>query len=298
VTQGVAVVTGGASGFGWAIADQCAARGFDVAVLDIDGDRAAAQATALTAGRSIRALGLRVDVGVGVEVEDVAATVQQELGGVDLVFSNVGVQQIGALERFSDEAWAWMLDINVVGSARVARAFLPDLRRSAQRSAQGSSGRSSGRSSRRSSRSHLVFTASSSVLVPATHLAAYQATKFAVLGLAETLRLELAGDGIAVSVLFPSGMATRHLESSLLARPASVGGEIAPAEEIEAMLASNPGFSADVATPEEAARHVLDDVLAGQPYIITHGDLVAGLAERQEAMAAAARRAQQRWSGS
>jgi NAD(P)-dependent dehydrogenase (short-subunit alcohol dehydrogenase family) len=167
-----------------------------------------------------------------------------------------------------------MLDINVVGSARVARAFLPHLQRSAQ--------------------PHLVFTASSSVLVPATHLAAYQATKFAVLGLAETLRLELAGDGIAVSVLFPSGMTTRHLESSLLARPEAVAGEIAPAADIEAMLASNAGFATDVATPEDAARYVLDDVLAGEPYIITHGDLVAGLDDRQTAMLAAARRAQGR----
>jgi NAD(P)-dependent dehydrogenase (short-subunit alcohol dehydrogenase family) len=273
----VAVVTGGASGFGRALAAQCAARGFDVAVLDIDGERAVTCAQALAAGRGVRVLGLQVDVGAGGDVEGVAATVAGQLGGVDLVFSNVGVQQIGALERFSDEAWAWMLDINVVGSARVARAFLPHLRRS--------------------SRPHLVFTASSSVLVPATHLAAYQATKFAVLGMAETLRLELAGDGIAVSVLFPSGMTTRHLESSLLARPASVGGAIAPAGDIEAMLASNAGFAADVASPEEAARYVLDDVLAGEPYVVTHGDLVAGLSERQAALLGATRRAQERRSG-
>jgi NAD(P)-dependent dehydrogenase (short-subunit alcohol dehydrogenase family) len=274
VSQGVAVVTGGASGFGWAIAGQCARHGFDVVLLDIDADRAASQAKDLAERHGVRSLGLEVDVGRDEAVHGVAATIEQELGGADLVFSNVGVQQIGALEHFSDDAWTWMLDINVAGSARVARSFLPLLRRSPQ--------------------AHLVFTASSSVLVPATHLAAYQATKFAVLGLAETLRLEWAADGIAVSVLFPSGMMTRHLESSLLARPSAVAGEIAPAGAVEAMLASNAGLSADVATPEEAARHVVGDVLRGEPYIVTHGDLVAGLAARQKAMLAAAERARDR----
>jgi NAD(P)-dependent dehydrogenase (short-subunit alcohol dehydrogenase family) len=274
MSRGVAVVTGGASGFGSAICDRCANEGFDVALLDIDGDRAMSKAKSVADAYGIAALGLGVDVGNSDEVERVAAAVDRGLGGADLVFSNVGVQQIGALENFPDQAWAWLLDINVVGSARVARSFLPLLRRSNE--------------------PHLVFTASSSVLVPATHLAAYQASKFAVLGIAETLRLELADDGIAVSVLFPSGMMTRHLESSLLARPATVAGEIAPAGDIEAMLASNAGFSADVTTPEEASRRVLEEVLAGEPYIVTHGDLVGGLIERQATMLAAAERARDR----
>lgn len=270
----MAVVTGGASGFGRAVAEECAGHGFDVALLDIDGDRVVSEAKDLSEAHGRRALGLRMDVGNTAEVNAAAATIEAEWGRADLVFSNVGVQQIGAIERFSDEAWRWMLDVNVIGSARLVRAFLPLLRRSPQ--------------------PHLVFTASSSVLVPATQLAAYQATKFAVFGIAETLRLELAGDGIVVSVLFPSGMTTRHLESSLLARPHTVRGDIAPAENVEAMLASNAGFAADVATPEEAARGVVDDVLSGAPYIVTHGRLAQGLAQRQRGLMRAAERAQER----
>jgi NAD(P)-dependent dehydrogenase (short-subunit alcohol dehydrogenase family) len=101
-----------------------------VALLDIDGERAAAEASALATDHGVRTLGLGVDVGDAADVERAANTVAQQLGGADLVFSNVGVQQIGALERFSDEAWTWMLDVNVVGAARVARSFLPLLRRS------------------------------------------------------------------------------------------------------------------------------------------------------------------------
>jgi NAD(P)-dependent dehydrogenase (short-subunit alcohol dehydrogenase family) len=277
VGGGVAVVTGGGSGFGRALAERCAARGFDVALVDIDGERAATEAVDIAEQHQVRAIGVRCDVSDSSDVEHAAAAVAEQLGGADLVISNVGVQQIGKFEEFSDDAWTWMLDVNVVGTARVARAFLPLLRRSGQ--------------------ARLAFTASSSVLDPATHLAAYQATKFAVFGLAETLRLELARDSIGVSVIFPSGMMTRHLESSLAARPDSIAGEIAPAGDIEAMLASNEAFVRDVATAEDAASHVVEDILAAEPYIVTHGDLVDAVAIRHVPIQRAAERALSRDHG-
>jgi len=277
VSGGVAVVTGGGSGFGRALAERCADRGFDVALVDIDGERAAAEAVDIADQHQVRAIGVRCDVSDSSDVEHAAAAVAKQLGGADLVISNVGVQQIGKFEEFPDDAWTWMLDVNVVGTARVARAFLPLLRRSDQ--------------------ARLAFTASSSVLDPAIHLAAYQATKFAVFGLAETLRLELVGDGIGVSVIFPSGMMTRHLESSLAARPDSIAGEIAPARDIEAMLASNEAFVRDVATAEDAASHVVEDILAAEPYIITHGDLVDAVAMRHTPIQKAAERAHSRDHG-
>jgi NAD(P)-dependent dehydrogenase (short-subunit alcohol dehydrogenase family) len=273
LTSGVAVVTGGASGFGRAIGGRCAGHGFSVALLDIDGERAAAEASALATDHGVRSLGLGVDVGDAADVERAANTVAQQLGGADLVFSNVGVQQIGALERFSDEAWTWMLDVNVIGAARVARSFLPLLRRSDS--------------------PRLAFTASASVLTPASRLAAYQASKFAVLGLAETLRIELAADGITVSVIFPSGMMTRHLESSLAARPTAIPEAIAEADDIEALLASNP-FISQLATAEDAARHAVGEVLAGEPYIVTHGDLLEAVTKQHDLLRQAAERARLR----
>ena len=134
--------------------------------------------------------------------------------------SNVGVQLFGAVEDFTDDEWRWLLDVNVIGSARVARAFLPLLRRA--------------------ERGRLAFTTSSSILDPASRLGAYQASKFAVWGLAETLRLELADDGIGVSVIFPSGMITRHLETSEAAQPDHLRRPIADDGDFDAMIASNP----------------------------------------------------------
>jgi NAD(P)-dependent dehydrogenase (short-subunit alcohol dehydrogenase family) len=273
-TPDVAVITGGASGFGLALGDRCAARGMSVALLDLDAGRAEKEASALATRHGVEALGLRVDVADSGAVGEAASAVADRFGRADLVVSNVGVQLFGSVERFTDDEWRWLLDVNVVGSARVARCFLPLLRRAPH--------------------GRLAFTTSSSVLSPGSRLAAYQASKFAVWGLAETLRLELAGDAISVSVIFPSGMLSRHLETSEAAQPAHVRRPIADEDDFEAMAASNPAMMQALATPEAAARRVVDALLADERYVVTHGDLLDEVVSRCTALrraAEAARRA-------
>jgi len=267
----VAVVTGGASGFGLALGERCAAKGMRVALLDRDGERAGAEANALEKAHGVEAVGLAVDVADAGAVDTAASVVAERFGGADLVVSNVGVQLFGPVERLTDAEWQWVMDVNVVGSARVARAFLPLLRRA-----------TAGR---------LAFTTSASVLDPASRMAAYQASKFAVWGLAETLRLELAGEGIGVSVIFPSGMITRHLETSEAAQPADVRRPIGGEDDFTAMLTSNPALAQAVVPAADAARHVVDALLAGEPYVITHGDLVGAVEARSAALRTAAERA-------
>jgi NAD(P)-dependent dehydrogenase (short-subunit alcohol dehydrogenase family) len=264
----VAVITGGASGFGRALGDRCAARGFAVALLDRDGARAEAEAGALADMHGVDTLGMAVDVADGDAVTAAARAVDERFGRADLVISNVGVQLFGAVERLTDDEWSWVLDVNVTGSARVAKAFLPLLRRA-----------SPGR---------LAFTTSSSVLDPASRMAVYQASKFAVWGLAETLRLELADDGITVSVIFPSGMISRHLETSSEAQPGNISRPIGEEDDFTQMMASNPGLAESVLAPEDAARRVVDAILAGEPYIVTHGDLRAATTTRSAQLLRAA----------
>jgi len=264
----VAVITGGASGLGRALGERCAEQRMSVALLDLDGGRAASEAEALATTHGIEAVGLPVDVADAASVEDAATAVEDRLGPADLVVSNVGVQLFGAVERFTDDEWRWVLDVNVIGSARVARAFLPQLRRAAQ--------------------GRLAFTTSSSILDPASRLGAYQASKFAVWGLAETLRLELADDGITVTVVFPSGMMSRHLETSEAAQPEQLRRPIAHDDDFEAMVTSNPGMASMLATPEDAAAGVIEAILAGERYVITHGDLTAAVDARHEELARAA----------
>jgi NAD(P)-dependent dehydrogenase (short-subunit alcohol dehydrogenase family) len=264
----VAVVSGGASGFGLALVARSAALGMDVAVLDLKGDRAVAEAAVIARVHDVQACGMAVDVSDAASVEAAAAAVEERFGVVDLVVSNVGVQLFGAVEVFTDEEWRWLLDVNVTGSARVARTFLRLLRKA--------------------DRGRLAFTTSSSILDPASRLGAYQASKFAVWGLAETLRLELADDGISVTVIFPSAMITRHLETSEAAQPKRLRRPIAHEDDFEAMIASNPEMTSMLTTAEEAGSGVIEAVLAGEPYVVTHGDLTEAVVARSANLSRAA----------
>lgn len=263
-----AVITGGASGFGRALGERCAMAGMDIVLADLDGARAEHEAAALRNTYGVTALGQSVDVADGSSVDEAVRSIGERFEAVDLCVSNVGVQLFGPVERLSDDEWRWVLDVNVIGSARVARAFLPLLRAAG--------------------RAHVAFTTSSSVLAPASRLGAYQASKFAVWGLAETLRVELEGEGIAVSVVFPSGMLSRHLETSETAQPEHLRRSIGRDDDFDVMITSNPDLAAAVVTPEDAAKGVIEAILAGARYIITHGNLRDAVADRAGRLATAA----------
>ena len=225
-------------------------------LLDRDGERAESEAAALAATHASDVIGMGVDVADARRRRDAAASaVAERFGRADLVVSNVGVQLFGV-----DRA-AYRRRV-AVGARRQRRRL--GTRRHAR----------SCRCCGRSAHGRLAFTTSSSVLAPGSRLAAYQASKFAVWGLAETLRLELADDGIGVSVIFPSGMISRHLETSEAAQPEHLRRAVAADDDLAAMFASNPAMAADLATPEDAVAQVFDALLADEPFIVTHGDLV------------------------
>lgn len=119
----VAIVTGGASGIGAAVVTTLADRGARVAVLDRD--VAAAEGVALS---------LTCDVTDAPGVEAAVAAVTAELGGLDVLINNAGIGAGGDVTVNDDDEWHRVLDVNVVGIARVTRAALPHLRRSAHAS--------------------------------------------------------------------------------------------------------------------------------------------------------------------
>ncbi len=161
-----------------------------------------------------------------------------------------------------------MLNVNVLGTVRTVAAFLPMIRE-------------------RTGLRRILVTASSGALVPGVRLAAYTASKDAVIGYGDTLRQELADEGIGVMVVFPAGMSTRHLESSALARPDEIGEwKLAP-DDIEAMMSSRKMGDEHVATAEHAVRNLLADLVANEPYLITHGAYRAEYHSRLAAIEAA-----------
>jgi NAD(P)-dependent dehydrogenase (short-subunit alcohol dehydrogenase family) len=264
----VAVVTGGGSGVGATMARVFAQAGMHVAALDIDTAAAEATATAIADEVGVPAIAVPVDVGDTASVRAAARAVEGAFGGCDVLCANVGVQQFGAIDRLTDHDWEWVLNVNVLGTVRTVREFLPLLRA-------------------RTGWRRVVLTASSSVLAPAVRMAAYQTSKFAVMGFGETLREELAGEGIGVTILFPGGMITRHLESSALARPAHLDATGAVDDDLTTMLAHRPVSGDDVVPPEHAIRNLLDDLRANVPYSVTHGSFRPVYEERRDAMDAA-----------
>jgi NAD(P)-dependent dehydrogenase (short-subunit alcohol dehydrogenase family) len=261
---GVLAITGGASGFGLAVAQRCAAHGMDVALIDLDGDRAAEEAAGIAGSEGVRALGIAADVASVGDLDAAAGRVASELGGCHVLWANVAVQRFGAVEALGEQEWRWVMEVNVLGTVHTVRSFLPVLRNSAQ--------------------PRLVFTASANALAPAERLGAYQASKYAVVGLAETLRMELSHDGIGVSIVYPSGMMTRHLESSEAARPDTLGPSGDFSGDLEAMMASRPLGEGDLTTAEEAAAVAVEGVLAGEDHVITHGDVSAAVREYRESI--------------
>jgi NAD(P)-dependent dehydrogenase (short-subunit alcohol dehydrogenase family) len=264
----VAVVTGGGSGLGAAMARCFARAGMGIAVLDIDGEAAATTSQAIDEEFGVPVSFDRVDVSDAASVATAAQHVEATLGGCDVLCANVGVQQFGAIDRLTDHDWEWMVNVNVLGTVRTVRAFLPLIRA-------------------RTGWRRIVLTASSSVLAPAVRLGAYQTTKFAVMGFGETLREELAGEGIGVTILFPGGMITRHLESSAAARPAHFATTGGADDDLNAMLAHSPMGEGDVVEPEYAVRNLLADLDANVPYSVTHGSFRPAYEARRAAMDAA-----------
>jgi len=274
VTGKVAVVTGAGSGLGAAMCRRFAAAGMAVAALDIDDETAAATSAEVAATFGVRTMSSRIDVGDRNSITEATARVEAELEGCDLLCANVGVQQFGAIDRLTDDDWTWVINVNVLGTVRTVAAFLPTMRR--------------GRGWRQ-----IALTASAGALLPTVRLGAYQTSKYAVLGFGETLRQELAAEGIGVTIVLPGGMATRHLESSALARPADKGAWVLLSDDIEVMMASQDMDAAQVVTPDHAVRNLLDDLVADEPYVITHGDYRTAYHRRLAAIEAAFDRMEQ-----
>ncbi|RKS67973.1 NAD(P)-dependent dehydrogenase (short-subunit alcohol dehydrogenase family) [Motilibacter peucedani] len=168
----VAVVTGGASGIGAATADLLADRGARVAVLDRDLSTA-----------EPRHLGVECDVTDRASVDAAVGRVVAELGGLDVCINNAGIGAQGDVAANDDDEWHRVLDVNVVGIARVTAAALPHLRRS--RAAA------------------VVATSSVVARVGLPQRALYGASKGAVLALTLAMAADHVAEGIRVNCVAP-----------------------------------------------------------------------------------------------
>jgi NAD(P)-dependent dehydrogenase (short-subunit alcohol dehydrogenase family) len=200
----VAVVTGGGSGIGLAIARALAAEGAAGVVLaDVD-DAALARAEALLRGDGAEVLTVRTDVGVLDDVEALAQATLDRFGKVDVVVNNAGVIAWNPVAALSIREWRWVVDVNLWGVVHGIHVFLPIFQR------QGTP-------------AHFVTTSSvGGVLAETPFMATYSATKGAVIGLSLTLdsELKMAGSPIGITILCPSNTRDTHVIDAERNRPA------------------------------------------------------------------------------
>ena len=177
----VAVITGGASGMGRAIAERFAHEGCHVVITDLDGDgaRRAAEAVAQKLGDPHRALGLRADATNEGETAAAFAQAVRTFGGVDILVCNAGIVQTAPVEKISEETWDRHFDVNVKGYFLAAREAVRIMK------AQGGGS--------------IVFNASKAAYAATSDNAAYASSKAAVAALARNLALELAPAHIRVN---------------------------------------------------------------------------------------------------
>lgn len=119
-----AVVTGAARGIGTAIAEGLAAAGHDVAVLDLDADAAGKVASGLTERHGVRAIGVGVDITDAAGVGAAVARVTETLGPVEVLVNNAGVDVIKPFLDSTEEEWARIVAVNLLGTIRMTRAVL------------------------------------------------------------------------------------------------------------------------------------------------------------------------------
>ena len=256
----VAVVTGGASGIGRAIAERCVAEGMRAMLADIE-------APALReAAEAMNAFPYQVDVSDAAQVEAMAEAVYKEFGAVHLLFNNAGVAPNGKPAwAQSMETWKWAIDVNLYGVIHGLRSFVPRML------AGGEEG-------------HVVNTASVAGLHAGPTISPYFATKHAVVGLSESLYLELAmfKAQVTASVLCPAFVKTKIAESGRN----RLGADAASAEtpnEFEAMVR---GLVESGVSPESIADKVFVAIQERQFWILTHPEMDAAIRARVEGMLA------------
>lgn len=239
----VAAITGAASGIGRALAIELAGRGSDIAICDVDEEGLAETKERVRAlGR--RVFARRVDVADRGAMFAFADDVVRELGRADAIVNNAGVSVSHTLEEMSFEDLEWIVGINFWGVVHGTKAFLPKLR-----------ARNDG---------WIVNVSSVFGFVSFPTQSAYNATKFAVRGLTESLRQELEGSGITVACVHPGGIKTNIVRKSRFYRAVEGHDDQDKAvREFEKMART---------TPEGAAKTIARGMIARSPRILIGAD--------------------------
>ncbi len=261
----VAVVTGGASGIGRALAEHAAQLGMKVVLADIEAGALQRASQELEASGA-HVLAVKTDVSKAEEVETLAQKTLEHFGAVHLLFNNAGVGAGTSVWESSLADWQWVLGVNLWGVIHGVHTFVPLMLKQGVEA-------------------HIVNTASIAGLVSGPGLGVYKVTKFGVVTLSETLysELTLTGAPIKVSVLCPGWVKTRVMESERN-RPAAL--QNATQEPLnpagEAILQMVHQAVETGMAPSQVAEAVFQAIREDKFYILTHPNFKAAVETRNE----------------
>jgi NAD(P)-dependent dehydrogenase (short-subunit alcohol dehydrogenase family) len=237
------VVTGAGGGLGRAISLAFASEGARVIAVDIDLAEAEKTAAALWDG-NCDCLPLSADATRREECADMAARVLSECGRVDILMNCVGIGVGGRLSEFSLEDWEKAIEINLMGTLVPLYSFLPHMLE-----------RKSG---------HIATISSASGLLASPFTAPYNMTKFALVGLGDAMRGELAGFGIGVTTICPTAIRTRFMEHAI-ATTTTEGDR-----KVRRALIKTWEKAYD---PDKAARLIVEGIKKNKPMIIIGNEI-------------------------
>ncbi|RJP22635.1 MAG: SDR family oxidoreductase [Candidatus Abyssobacteria bacterium SURF_5] len=192
-TEKIALITGGASGIGRAVATELARQGAVVVLADVN-ERLLEEAVESIRRAGFRAESFRLDVADPEAFQALVASVREKHGRLDYLFNNAGIAVVGETRSFSYEDWRSVIDVDLYGVVNGVAAAYPLMVK------QGFG--------------HIVNTASLAGLVPVPGEISYTASKYGVVGLSHVLRQEGDGYGVKVSVVCPGFIETPILYNS------------------------------------------------------------------------------------
>ena len=270
----VAVITGGASGFGREFARIAAARGMHIVLADVQRD-ALDTARAELEGGGAQVLAMHCDVRHGEAVQALADATMARFGAVHLLFNNAGVGAGGLIWENTQADWEWVLGVNLWGVIHGVRIFTP-LMLAGARNDPGYQG-------------HIVNTASMAGLLNAPTMGIYNVSKHAVVSLSESLYqdLKLIDAPIGASVLCPYFVPTGISESHRN-RPEDVrNGDVAvTASQRAAQAMSQKAVSSGKVSAADVAEATFAAIDVGQFYIYSHPKALANVQQRMEEIVA------------
>jgi NAD(P)-dependent dehydrogenase (short-subunit alcohol dehydrogenase family) len=200
------------------------------------------------AARGVKAMAVPTDVSNRDHVERLADRAYSAFGAVHVLCNNAGVAVHGGLESASHRDWQWVLGVNLWGVIHGLEAFLPRM----------IAGREPG---------HVVNTASMAGLIASQGLGVYNVSKYAVVGLSETLVKDLRPYGIGVTVICPMGVAT-SIGDSERTRPSALRNEPGPARVTGPSATTAPSVPVATALPVAVATAPPVAVVTGPPVLI------------------------------